>query len=105
VARRVARRKRFQSLDERRALLLREAELAALAQHPAWEVFRAMLAAEETIVRTRVASQAMSPTGITLEEQAYNRGVLRGLERALAIPELAEGAQDKREAEGEEVNV
>jgi len=87
----VARPKRIISAEERRALLLRRGELTALAQHPSWPVYEAAMRESIDEVRRVVFGAAMTDQGISLELQAYYRGVIRGMRTAMKTPVLAEG--------------
>ena len=82
--------KRIITEEERRALLLRRGELTALAQHPSWLVYEAVMREAMDDVRRVVFGAAMSDAGISLEMQAYYRGVIRGMRTATKTPVLAE---------------
>jgi G:T/U-mismatch repair DNA glycosylase len=86
----VARPRRVVSAEERRALLLRRGELTALAQHPSWSVYEAVMREAMDDVRRVVGGAAMTQAGISLERQAYYRGVIRGMRTAMKTPVLAE---------------
>ena len=87
----VAKPRQILSAEERRALLLRRGELTALAQHPSWPVFETVMRETINDVRKVVLGDAMTNAGISLERQAYYRGVIRGMRTALKTPVLAEG--------------
>jgi len=99
--------KRVISLAERRALMLRRNELATLAQLPNWDVFCAVV--EEDIESTKrvVMAMAMSPKGISVEQQAYFRGRITGLQAARSIPtnalskQLTDSSPDEKEVAAE----
>ena len=88
--------------EERRALLLRRGELTALAQHPSWPVYEASIREAMDEVRRKVISEAMSDRGISLERQAYYRGVIRGMRTSMNIPVLAEERLDEYLSKHEE---
>jgi hypothetical protein len=76
------------SMEERRALLLRRSELSTIAQLPNWTVFCAVVEEEVDNIKRAIMGRAMGP-GITLEEQAFQRGRISGLRAARSIPERA----------------
>ncbi|HKB41986.1 MAG TPA: hypothetical protein VKD72_36500 [Gemmataceae bacterium] len=83
-------RKRQQSEAERRNLLVRRGELAALALHPSWQVLRARIEEERVEIERHVTSEALKLNGgMSLERQAFLRGCVQGLDFALSIPEDA----------------
>ena len=84
----MARPRRVISMDERRALLLRRSELSTLAQLPNWDVFCAVIEQEIEDIKRVVMARAMG-AGMSLEEQAFNRGRVVGLRAARSIPARA----------------
>jgi hypothetical protein len=102
----VARPRRVISMEERRALLLRRSELSTLAQLPNWDVYCAVIEQEIEDIKRVVMGKAMGP-GISLEEQAYQRGRVIGLRAARSIParaldkELTESSPRQEEVVGE----
>ena len=94
--------KRVYTPDERRALMLRRAELTALAQHPSWPVLDTVLREKADRIKNRIAVKAIG-TGIGAEEQAYERGFLMGMSYVLSVPENAEKRLEDLFAEEGEV--
>ena len=84
----MARPRRVISMEERRALLLRRSELSTLAQLPNWDVFCAVVEQEIENIKRVVMGKTMG-VGMSLEEQAFNRGRITGLRAARSIPERA----------------
>lgn len=78
--------KRAVSLEERRELLNRRAELAAIGAHPAWEVLAAVIEEDVEKVKRAILGAAMTDEGVSLEAQAYWRGKIAGLRQARSIP-------------------
>jgi hypothetical protein len=81
--------KRAYTPEEQRALMLRRAELTALAQHPSWAVLEVVMQEKAERVKNSVAINALG-SGISLEMQAYWRGFLAGMSYALVVPTNAE---------------
>jgi hypothetical protein len=79
-------------MEERRALLLRRSELSTLAQLPNWDVFCAVIEEEADQVKKAIMGKAMG-AGISLEEQAFQRGRIIGLRAARSIPERARSSE------------
>jgi len=104
AVRRVARpRKRVYNSDERRSLMLRRAELTALAQHPSWPVLEVVMQDKAERVKNHVGIQAIG-SGISIEMQAYWRGFLSGMNYALVVPTNAEARLEellREQPEGE----
>jgi hypothetical protein len=69
--------------------MLRRAELTALAQHPSWPVLDEVLSQKAERIKNRIAVRAIS-RGVSLEDQAYERGYLMGMSYVLSVPENAE---------------
>lgn len=91
-------RPRTISLAERRALLARRADLAALGQHPSWDVLGAVVEEEIEKVKTAILGAAMGDAGVSLEQQAYWRGKIAGLRQARKIPTTALSKEQAEEA-------
>lgn len=90
-----------QTEEERHALLLRRGELATLAQHQAWPVYQAAMREEIETLKKTMLGHVMSDKGLTVEAQAYYRGLIRGIRGAIAVPGSAEARLD---ADGRERN-
>ena len=71
-------------------MIVRQGELTALAQHPAWPVLEAVLAERRQAFEREVMALMVGGSGISLERQAFIRGFLKGTEYVLAIPTNAE---------------
>lgn len=69
--------------------MLRRGELTALAQHPSWDVLRAVLSEKAERVKNSIAVRAIG-AGISPEAQAYERGFLAGMAYAVVVPMNAE---------------
>lgn|SRR5215471_7520681 len=84
----MARPRRVISLEERRALMLRRSDLANLTTLPNWILFCTVIEEEvDRIKRTMMAR--MMGQGMTLEQQAFERGRIVGLRAARSVPEHA----------------
>jgi len=94
--------KRLITLEERRALMLRRSELSTLAQLPNWDVFCVVVEEEIDNIKRMLMGKVMGP-GLSVEEQAFNRGRIVGLRAARSIPsralnrELTESSPDEKE--------
>jgi len=76
------------SLEERRRLMLRRNDLASLTTLPNWIVFCTVI--EEEIDRIKRSMMArMMGQGLSLEQQAFERGRIVGLRAARSVPEHA----------------
>jgi hypothetical protein len=84
----VARPRKVITLEERRELLLRRTELATLTRLPNWQVFGAVIQEEIDRIQKTVLARALG-VGISLEQQAFERGRIIGLRAARSIPEHA----------------
>jgi len=78
---------------ERRDLLVRRGELAALGRHPAWDVFVASV--EERILEMERQTLAITlhggeETPIPTDRILYMRGYIAGMRWALGVPSLAQ---------------
>jgi len=99
--------RRVISLEERRELLLRRSDLATLTTLHNWLVLGSVI--EEEIERIKKSMMGrMLGRGMTLEEQAFERGRIIGLRAARSIPEHARAKeltesspQDEEVAAGE----
>ena len=88
----MARPRRVISLEERRELLLRRGDLANLTALPNWVVFCTVV--EEEVERIKRSMMArMMGQGMTLEQQAFERGRIVGLRAARSVPEHAQRAE------------
>jgi hypothetical protein len=87
-ARRVAER-RVITLAERRELLLRRAELAALVEHTSWDVLQAVVEDQIDQIKKTIVAAAMNDAGISVERQAYLRGLIQGMRAVRSIPRNA----------------
>lgn len=96
--------KRVYTPEERRALMLRRAELVALAQHPSWPVLTVVLSEKAERIKHRIAVKAIG-SGIGPEEQAYERGFLSGMAYVLTVPASAEARLEELFGEQEEGEV
>ena len=76
------------SLEERRELLLKRGNLATLTQLPNWDVFCTVIEEEIDNIKRVVMAKAMGD-GISVEEQAFQRGKIMGLRAARSIPASA----------------
>jgi len=74
--------------EERRALLIRRSELATLTQLPSWLVFGSVIEQEIENIKKAMTAKMLGP-GVSLEEQAFNRGRIIGLRAARSVPEHA----------------
>ena len=80
------------TLEERRKLMLRRSDLASLTSLPNWLVFCTVI--EEEIDRIKKSMMArMMGQGLTLEQQAFERGRIVGLRAARSVPEHATRAE------------
>jgi hypothetical protein len=84
-------RRSFQgSENERRNLIVRKGELAALYQHPAWPVLVAVLDERREKLERELLAMALGGNGMSLERQAFIRGFFKGVGYVLSIPSNAE---------------
>jgi hypothetical protein len=100
----VPRPKRAYNAEERRALLLRRGELSALAQHPSWPVLAVVGQEKAERIKNSIAIKVIG-SGMTLEQQAYWRGFLHGMNYMLVVPTNADARLEEllREQPDEEV--
>lgn len=75
--------------------MLRQGELTALAQHPSWPVYLGAIEEQIEYITRQVSRAALREPGISLEAQAYNRGLVKGLAQASVIPGHAENQLDR----------
>lgn len=81
---------------QRRDLMVTQANLTQLAQHPAWEYLVAEVEKHKAkIERTVVARALHTQRPLSPEEQAYYGGFLAGMRWFLAVPSGAEGRLER----------
>lgn len=78
------------SEQEQRDLIVRQGELSALAQHPAWPVLEAVLDTRRAAFERELMVTMLGGSGMSLERQAFIRGFFKGMGYVLAIPTNAE---------------
>jgi hypothetical protein len=76
--------------QERRDLIVRQGELAALEKHPAWPVLEAVLDVRRDKFEREVMAAMLGGKGMSLERQAFIRGFFKGMGYVLSIPSNAE---------------
>ena len=81
--------RRVITLEQRRELLLRRAELASLVDHSSWLVLQATVEEQIDQIKKTIVAAAMSDAGIPLERQAYLRGLIQGMRAVRSIPRSA----------------
>jgi len=86
-----SRRKPFTE-QERRDLVVREGELSALAQHPSWPVFEAVLQERVQVYANEITAHVFNGEPLSVERQHYIRGFIKGMYYALAVPVGAEAS-------------
>ena len=82
--------RRLLSEQERRDLIVRQGELLALYQHPAWPVLEAVLDTRRQAFEREVLTVMLGGEGMSLERQAFIRGFFKGMAYVLSIPSNAE---------------
>jgi hypothetical protein len=82
--------RRLLSEQERRDLIVRQGELSALYQHPAWPVLEAVLAERRERFEHELLVTMFGGQGVTLERQAFIRGFFKGMAYVAQIPANAE---------------
>jgi hypothetical protein len=82
--------RRVPTPEERRALMIRKAELTALAQHPSWAVLEAVLADKGERIKNAIAIEVLGGVGMSAERQSYLRGFVRGMAYVMVVPTNAE---------------
>ena len=80
--------RRVFSQEDRRDQLLRRSELSLLVQLPSWEVYGGVIQEEIERIKRSMMGRMMG-VGMSLEQQAYERGRIMGLKAARSIPEHA----------------
>lgn len=88
------RRKRL-SEEEERAILLRRGELAALSQHPAWEIMQVEFGAERDRILRLLAAAISRGEPLTPERQAFVHGFMEGARFVLTRPGRAEAQLER----------
>lgn len=78
------------SEQERRNLIVRQGELNALYQHPAWPVLEAVLGDRREKFERELLVTLIGGDGVSLERQAFIRGFFKGMGYVLSIPANAE---------------
>jgi hypothetical protein len=79
--------------------MVRQANLTALSQHPAWDTLKAEMEVKRSQIERRFVARSLygGETRGVLEPEAvgYLRGFLAGMTYFLAVPEHAEGSLER----------
>jgi hypothetical protein len=81
--------RRVVSLEERREIMLRRSNLATLTTLDNWIVLCTVVEEEIDRIKKAMMGRMLVGQGMTLEQQAYERGRIVGLRAALSIPKKA----------------
>jgi hypothetical protein len=95
---------------ETRDLRVRQGNLSALAEHPAWAALQTEVGRKLTSIEKLVARQVIYGESLSPERQAYLKGFAAGLRWMAVAPTQAEGALERflaahgvtRQEEGED---
>lgn len=81
--------------EEQRALVVRQGELTALAQHPSWPVLEAVIEAKREEFMREIAVAIFAGLALPPERQAFIRGFLKGAQYVLVVPTNAQAALER----------
>jgi len=78
------------SEQQQRDLMTTQASLTALTKHPSWPTLAAEIAKKEERLKQRVLALTLGSGNYTVEDIAFIRGFVAGMNYLVTVPENAE---------------